>query len=692
MKDDRAIALSNNYLGNIYKSLRQYQRAQDRYLKALKNYENAGDKLGIAIASNNVGSILAARGESAKALNYYKRALKICNELGIRYQRVVTNNYLGKAYESLDDDVLARKCFTDALSESQQIGNKQNEAMSYINIGELDYKAGRYVAAFSSLFKAKDIAESLNLKDELGSAYQILGKTFAATGDYSKAYDYNTRYSNLQDTLGTIDLDKMSELTLNELETRKDEQLQLADAREKKVAAEVKKQIVIKYSFIGGFVLLGIFMIILINRFRLINSQKKIIEHEQERSNSLLLNILPADVAEELKQNGKALARSYDQVTVLFADIQNFTKIGEKLTPEKLVSEIDFYFKNFDEIITRYGIEKIKTIGDAYMCASGLHSKGITSAVDMVHAALELQEFVGRTRIERIAQGEIFFEIRLGIHTGPVVAGIVGVKKFAYDIWGDAVNTAARMETAGETNKINISEVTHSLVKDHFDCVYRGKMDVKNKGLMDMYFVSSVKKDPGILTTNFDSMKAYVLKELKDKLPENLYYHGPHHTEDVLKVTEKLAEREKLSAIESEMVKSAALFHDSGFMTTYHGHEEASCIMARATMPLFGYDKEFTEEVCQMIQATRMPQTPKNHLERILCDADLDYLGRDDYDYISNNLFRELKEYGYAGDDDSWRERQQQFLTNHAYFLQNSESRIAEKEKNLTKLQDPQVK
>ncbi|MES2628822.1 MAG: adenylate/guanylate cyclase domain-containing protein [Bacteroidota bacterium] len=691
MKDKRAIALSNNYLGNIYKALKYYDKALECYIRALSLYEQIGEKLGTAIASNNVGGIYALRGENQRALKYYNKSLEVCNSLGNRYNRVVTYNYLGQVHQNMGEDVMARDYFSKALIESIQIGNKQSTAASYNNLGELDYKEKRYAASISNLLNAKRIAETAKLKDELSSAFLNLAKAYAATGNYQNAYDYHNKYSHLQDTLRNVDLKRISTLTTRALENKKNKELEIAAEREKKVEAEVKKQITIKYSFIGGSVLLLVFLVVLFNRFRVINRQKKIIESEQERSNSLLLNILPADVAEELKQNGKARARSYDTVTVLFADIQNFTKIGESLSPERLVSEIDFYFKAFDDIITRYGIEKIKTIGDAYMCATGLHNNGVGSATDMVHAALDLQSFMNNTRRERIGQKEIFFEIRIGIHTGPVVAGIVGLKKFAYDIWGDAVNTAARMETAGETNRINISEATHELVKEHFDCTYRGKMDVKNKGLMDMYFVDSVKTNTPKGYGDFTGMREYVLKELSEKLPPNLYYHGVHHTIDVLNVAELLSIQEQLSASETELIRAAALFHDSGFLTAYHQHEEASCTMTRATMPLFGYSQGIIDEVCTLILATKMPQTPKNHLERILCDADLDYLGRDDYDHISDNLFRELKEYGYSGDDDSWREKQMEFLGNHRYFLINTEARKAAKEKNLTKLQYPQA-
>ena len=207
----------------------------------------------------------------------------------------------------------------------------------------------------------------------------------------------------------------------------------------------------------------------------------------------LLLNILPEEVADELKAKGSADAQMIDEVTVLFTDFKGFTQLSEKLSPKALVAEINECFSAFDHIMTKYGIEKIKTIGDAYMAAGGLPIPNATHANDVVNAALEIQAFMQDHKKTRAAAGELFFEIRIGVHTGPVVAGIVGVKKFQYDIWGDTVNTASRMESSGEAGKINISETTFEIVRENFDCKYRGKIEAKNKGLIDMYFVEREK-------------------------------------------------------------------------------------------------------------------------------------------------------------------------------------------------------
>jgi class 3 adenylate cyclase len=219
-----------------------------------------------------------------------------------------------------------------------------------------------------------------------------------------------------------------------------------------------------------------------------LDEKNKIIAREKEISENLLLNILPYESAQELKLKGHSDARLYDYISVLFTDFKDFTIKSETLSPQALVAELDTCFRAFDLIMERHGIEKIKTIGDGYVAASGLPTENISHAENIVRAALDIRNFMSERRKEK---GAATFEVRIGINSGPVVAGIVGVKKFAYDIWGDTVNIAARMEQNSEVGKINISQSTYELVKDKFTCTYRGKIDAKNKGQIDMYFVEA---------------------------------------------------------------------------------------------------------------------------------------------------------------------------------------------------------
>ncbi len=218
-----------------------------------------------------------------------------------------------------------------------------------------------------------------------------------------------------------------------------------------------------------------------------------LVEAEKKRSDNLLLNILPPAIAQELKTRNKVAARKYDQATVMFIDFTGFTQVAERLSPEMLVEELDYCFSNFDRIISQYRIEKIKTIGDAYLCASGLSDMN-ASPSDIIRAALEIQDFLLALKAERMDRSMPYFEARVGIHIGPVVAGVVGAKKFAYDIWGDTVNVAARFEEACEPGRVNVSENVYDFARYEFEWNYRGKIAAKNKGAMDMYYVTAVKQ------------------------------------------------------------------------------------------------------------------------------------------------------------------------------------------------------
>jgi class 3 adenylate cyclase len=252
-------------------------------------------------------------------------------------------------------------------------------------------------------------------------------------------------------------------------------------------------------------VVLLVWGIVKLNQRRLIKDKEKLqrkvdertveLRAEKERSDELLLNILPQETADELKEKGYASVQRYDRVSVLFTDFVGFTNITEGITHEELVSSLDEHFRMFDEVMDKYGIEKIKTIGDAYMAAGGIPTRTTTNPLAVVAAGLEMIATLEKLNQVKLLAGRKAWQLRLGIHTGSVISGVVGKNKFAFDIWGDAVNTAARMESSGEVMKVNVSGSTYELIKDYFECTARGKIKAKNKGEIEMYFVDRLKPE-----------------------------------------------------------------------------------------------------------------------------------------------------------------------------------------------------
>jgi adenylate cyclase len=321
---------------------------------------------------------------------------------------------------------------------------------------------------------------------------------YAGLNDFRNAFEFNQKYLKIKDSIMTVEKDKAFQRIKSIEDEQKQQQIQILTRDSEINSLILKRQKILRNSVaIVGFLIL-LLAIGLYSRFRYVRKTRnelaeknKIINYEKSRSDDLLLNILPAETAEELKNTGSSEARYFDMVTVMFTDFKGFTKMAENLTPQELVSEIDHCFKAFDQIISKYNVEKIKTIGDAYMCAGGLPVPNNTNPFDVVLAALEIHQFMLDLKEQKKNENKPYFELRLGIHTGPLVAGIVGTRKFQYDIWGDTVNIASRMESAGEVGRINVSHTTYGHIKDRFHCVYRGKIEAKNKGLVDMYFVET---------------------------------------------------------------------------------------------------------------------------------------------------------------------------------------------------------
>ncbi|MFT6747078.1 MAG: class 3 adenylate cyclase/HD superfamily phosphodiesterase [Glaciecola sp.] len=425
-----------------------------------------------------------------------------------------------------------------------------------------------------------------------------------------------------------------------------------------------------------------------------LEEQKRLLQEELHRDEKLLLNMLPRNVAKEIIETGKAAPKNYQSASVMFVDFKNFTKISENLRPTELIAELDDSFAHFDDIVDKYNVEKIKTSGDAYMCVGGIPERNRTHPVDCVLAGMDFLKYIEEKKKKREGSDKPLWELRVGIHTGELVAGVIGKKKFLYDVWGDTVNIASRMEGSGEAGKINISEATFNKIKQYFDCEYRGKFEVKNKGKIDMYYVKRIKRlysaDKEGWEANrklrdhlnfnvygeigYRNVKKFMLAKLKNELPDGLHYHGLHHTIDVINAAERIAKGEDVDKAEKMLIKVAALFHDSGFLRKYAGNEPEGVNLAREILPKYGFTNKQVKRIEGMIMSTTIPQNPTNILEEIMCDADLDYLGRSKEEFytISDSLKRELLEHGVLKNDEDWDPIQVNFLTQHRFFTQTA--------------------
>jgi class 3 adenylate cyclase len=412
---------------------------------------------------------------------------------------------------------------------------------------------------------------------------------------------------------------------------------------------------------------------------QIINNRTEELIKEKEKTETLLSNVLPKNTAAELMAKGKATKIKYNFVTVLFSDIQGFTKIAEEMNPEVLIDELDKFFFHFDSVVEKFGIEKIKTIGDAYMCAGGIPERNRTNPVEVILAALEMQKYMLNLKTTSEIQGMKYWDIRIGIHTGTVVAGVVGQKKLSYDIWGDTVNTASRMESSGDAGKINISGTTYEFVKDFFVCEYRGKMPVKYKGELDMYFVNGIiddlKDDVGGPNHKFilkmqliklQDIEEYVLKMFDDEAPPNLYFHNSLSAKNICTQVDLLSTAEKLGDEEYIQLKLAAIFLFTGFISDYDRPLEGACQIVEEVIPKFGFTKNNVDAAKKII-VNSFNNKPESISDNILHDARYDYMGRVDFIKLSEKLLKEETEYGKVRDPKEWMQNMKKLISGHEF-------------------------
>ncbi|MBL7473638.1 adenylate/guanylate cyclase domain-containing protein [Robertkochia sediminum] len=402
----------------------------------------------------------------------------------------------GESYEGLGQTDQARDYYKRSVASAKKWSSDRNWVEGLNKLGSSYIKSDQPVLGLGYLQEALMISNASGMLQAQRDVNKALYMAYEKQGDYDQALKHHKRYLELKDSIFDIAAnDKVRFAQLNFDLEKKESQIALLERETEITELQQKRQKSVTIATVAVSGLLMILVLGLFNRYKFIKKANRIIQEEKGRSDSLLLNILPEETAQELKENGKVKAKRFESVTVMFTDFKGFTKTSENMTPEELVKSVDHFFSKFDEIIEQYGLEKIKTIGDAYMCAGGLPFPVSDHPQKVILAAIDILKFVDAVRQDS-TDGIPGFEVRIGIHTGPVVAGVVGTKKFAYDIWGDTVNVASRMESSSEAGKINISEVTYALVKEDFSCVYRGEVEVKNKGTLKMYFIDDIASKP----------------------------------------------------------------------------------------------------------------------------------------------------------------------------------------------------
>lgn len=420
-----------------------------------------------------------------------------------------------------------------------------------------------------------------------------------------------------------------------------------------------------------------------------LEKQNEKLTRDNEKIKALYEKVSPEGIKDLSEGEKKERSLKFNMATVLFADIHGFSKLVEGMDSSAVMDELDEILFEFDSIVSRFKIEKIKTIGDTYMCAGGIPVKNITNPIDVVMAAMEMKNFLKKYETEKRGADNSIWDLKIGIHTGPVTATISGKKKVNYDIKGDTVNTASRVEAVSDNGMILISVMTYELVKEFFDCEYFGKLPVKYKGDLQMYRVTGLKGEfsvnsEGVLPNEafrikfgliqFTDIQEIILDKLEKELPDYLYYHNVKHTVDVVTEVELIGWGEGCTDEEILLLKTAGLFHDAGHTIAYDNHEFFGTELAREMLPKYNYSPAQIERICSIIMATKLPPRPTNLLENIICDSDLDYLGRSDFIPVSNTLYEELKAQNKMGSLNDWNKIQVKFISGHQYFTATARS------------------
>jgi class 3 adenylate cyclase/Tfp pilus assembly protein PilF len=493
-KDKLRILTALNNVGGVYfEKTATHDKALTYFLKALPLSVELDDKEAVGTTSVNLGEIYFVRNNDSLALKYFNQSARAFNNsTGSPY----AYNSLGKVYNRKGNHNLAINYHNKALGIAEKLNSSLDIVQSLMGLAKTNISKSDFKAAIVYLKKAESIAFGHSFSGELKSIYESFSSVYSQLNDYKNAYVYQFKFSAIKDTLYNNETDKkLASLQFDFEITKKQGEINLLTKNKELQEVDLKRQKFAKNAFLVGLFLILIIAIITYRNYLRKVRTNEILDKQKGEIERLLLNIFPSEVANELQTTGQSSPKHYDEVSVLFSDFKGFTSHAEKLTPEQLIAELTACFVAFDNIVEKYDLEKIKTIGDSYMCAGGIPVESPGHVLNMVKASLEMLEWIKQNNQERKSRGLEGWELRIGIHVGPLVAGVVGKKKYAYDIWGSTVNIASRMESNGEAGKVNISSSVYENIKDQYQCSHRGKIYAKNVGDIDMYFIDHDTKE-----------------------------------------------------------------------------------------------------------------------------------------------------------------------------------------------------
>lgn len=493
LKDTKMIAATSQNIGGIYSQVEDYTNALKYYNKSYLIYKNSTDIKAISQNLNASGIVYTKLGNYQKAQKNLDQALVNANHINDKQLKIEVVSSLGELFFKQSNLQKALYYYNLSLKYSTEINSLQYISIAEVALGKILNKLNQNKQAIAKCLKGYNNAEKIGAVSVKKDACECLYSAYKVAKNDKLALYYYEKSINFKDSLKSGETsNKMmimefqhQQLLDSIVHVRKEHDVETKHKEEVEKKEKQRNIIIISLCFIV-LIALGLW-----NRLNYTRRSKIALKIEKDLSDELLLNILPEEIAQELKQKGFVNARNFSLVSVLFSDFKSFTQTAEKMSPQNLVEEINACFKAFDLITEKYNIEKIKTIGDSYMAAGGIPKPDKQSLTNIVLAGLEMQDFMAQRKIKNDANNNPAFEMRLGIHAGPIVAGIVGIKKFQYDVWGDTVNTASRIESNGIVGKVNISESLYNLIKSEecFRFEYRGSIQAKGKGELKMYFV-----------------------------------------------------------------------------------------------------------------------------------------------------------------------------------------------------------